>query len=219
MAHTLGLGYLVDSAHVRTTLKSIMRYNYRSSMANHFNNMRSYAMGNEAALLMASWPKGRPTVPFPYFNEVMTGFEYTAAIGMLYEGQTEPGLLCIRNVRNRYDGLKRNPFDEAECGHHYARAMAAWAATLALSGFQYSGVTQTLTVNGQPGTFFWSNGYAWGTIAKTKAADGLRLTLSVLSGQLPCQTIRVTGYAPVSVGAPVALAPGTVRTLVLKQSR
>lgn len=219
MAHTLGLGYLVDSAHVRTTLNSIMRYNYRSSMANHFNNMRSYAMGNEAALLMASWPKGRPTVPFPYFNEVMTGFEYTAAIGMLYEGQTEPGLRCIRNVRDRYDGLKRNPFDEAECGHHYTRAMAAWAATLALSGFQYSGVTQTLTVNAQPGTFFWSNGYAWGTIAKTETADGLHVTLSVLSGQLPCKTVRVTGHAPGAVGGSVSLVPGTVRTLVLKSLR
>ena len=216
MAHIVGLGYLVDSANVRTTLKSIMRYNYRPSMANHFNNMRSYAMGNEAALLMASWPKGRPTVPFPYFNEVMTGFEYTAAIGMLYEGQTAPGLLCIRNVRDRYDGLKRNPFDEAECGHHYARAMAAWAATLALSGFQYSGVTRTLTVNAEPGTFFWSNGYAWGTIAKTKQADGLHVSLTVLSGALPCTSVVVAGYAPGKLRAGGVLSAGAVRELVLK---
>ena len=185
-------------------------------MANHFNNMRSYAMGNEAALLMASWPKGRPTVPFPYFNEVMTGFEYTAAIGMLYEGQTEPGLLCIRNVRNRYDGQKRNPFDEAECGHHYARAMAAWAATLALSGFPYSGVSQTLTVNAEPGTFFWSNGYAWGTIAKTKQADGLHVSLSVLSGALPCTSVVVAGYAPGKLRAGGLLSAGAVRELVLR---
>ena len=216
MAHIVGLGYLVDSANVRTTLRSVMRYNYRPSMANHFNNMRSYAMGNEAALLMASWPKGRPTVPFPYFNEVMTGFEYTAAIGMLYEGQTEPGLLCIRNVRNRYDGQKRNPFDEAECGHHYARAMAAWAATLALSGFQYSGVSQTLTVNAEPGTFFWSNGYAWGTIAKTKQADGLHVSLSVLSGALPCTSVVVAGYAPGKLRAGGLLSAGAVRELVLR---
>ena len=69
----------------------------------------------------------------------MTGFEYTAAVGMLYEGQTR-GLKCIAAIRDRYDGRKRNPFDEAECGHHYARAMATWAAVLALTGFRYSGV-------------------------------------------------------------------------------
>ncbi len=38
--------------------------------------------------------------------------EYTAAIGMIYEGQTETGLTCIKNIRDRYDGLKRSPFDE-----------------------------------------------------------------------------------------------------------
>ena len=217
MAHTIGLGYLADSAHVRKTLRSVMRYNYRPSMVDHFNNMRSYAMGNESALLMASWPKGRPAAPFPYFSEVMTGFEYAAAIGMLYEGQTAPGVLCIRNIRDRYDGNKRNPFDEAECGHHYARAMASWAATLALSGFHYSGVTRTMTVNEQPGTFFWSNGYAWGTITKTKAADGLHVSLAVLNGKLPCQTVAVPGYKSAAVHASGTLAAGSVSNLIVRR--
>ena len=47
----------------------------------------------------------------PADTEVMTGFEYTAAVGMLYEGQTDDGLRCIRNIRDRYDGRKRNPFN------------------------------------------------------------------------------------------------------------
>ena len=191
MAHVCGLGYLVKPQHVQTTLQSILKHNYRSSMTNHFNNMRSYALGDEAALLMASWPKGRPKVPFPYFSEVMTGFEYTAAIGMLYENQLEPGLRCIRNIRNRYDGSKRNPYDEAECGHHYARAMISWATTLALSGFQYSGVSQTIQFNKQAGTFFWSNGYAWGTCTKKNQGVALQVTLTVLHGQLPLKTLKV----------------------------
>ncbi|MCX6218918.1 GH116 family glycosyl-hydrolase [Spirosoma sp.] len=191
MAHVCGLGYLVNPDHVKTTLKSILKYNYRASMTDHFNNMRSYALGDEASLLMASWPKGRPKVPFPYFSEVMTGFEYTAAIGMLYENQTEPGLLCIRNIRNRFDGSKRNPFDEAECGHHYARAMVSWATTLALSGFHYSGVSQIMQFNGQEGTYFWSNGYAWGTCTKTKQADKLQVKLTVLQGQLLLKNLEI----------------------------
>lgn len=193
MAHVCGLGYLVNQQNIKTTLQSILKYNYRGSMTDHFNNMRSYALGDEAALLMASWPKGRPKVPFPYFSEVMTGFEYTAAIGMLYEKQTEPGLLCIRNIRNRFDGSKRNPFDEAECGHHYARAMVSWATTLALSGFHYSGVSQTMQFNRQEGTYFWSNGYAWGTCTKAKQAGKLRVTLRVLHGQLPLRFLDIEG--------------------------
>jgi uncharacterized protein (DUF608 family) len=119
MAHVLGLGYLVKEENVKTALQSILKYNKRESMFEHFNNMRSYAMGDEKALLMASWPNGgRPKIPFPYWSEVMTGFEYTAGIGMLYEGMEQKGLETIKNIRDRYDGQRRNPFDEAECGHH-----------------------------------------------------------------------------------------------------
>jgi len=183
-AHVVGLGYLLDKQHVQKTLNSIMQYNYRDNLHNHFNNMRAYALGDESALLMASYPKDRPEKPFPYFAEVMTGFEYTAAIGMLYEGQVDNGLKCIRNIRDRYDGLKRNPFDEAECGHHYARAMASWASLLALSGFQYSGVTNTMNFAAKEGTFFWSNGYSWGKCSISKNDKKAAVNLSVLHGKL-----------------------------------
>lgn len=115
-----------------------MKYNYVKDFSRYFNNMRSYVMGDESGLLMASWPKGRLEVPFPYFAEVMTGFEYCAAVGMIYESMEKEALTCIRAIRDRHDGAKRNPFSEAECGHHYARSMASWAAVIALSDFQYS---------------------------------------------------------------------------------
>ena len=163
MAHICGLGYLADKDHIQTTLKSIMKYNYVKDFSRHFNNMRSYVLGNESGLLMASWPKGRLEVPFPYFAEVMTGFEYCAAVSMLYEGMNTEALTCIQSIRDRHDGAKRNPFSEAECGHHYARSMASWAAIIALSDFNYSAVDKTLHITSNPGTYFWSNGYAWGT--------------------------------------------------------
>ncbi len=134
-----------------------------------FNNMRSYVMGNESGLIMASWPYGRLKVPFPYFSESMTGFEYSAAVGMLYEGQIDNGLKCIKAIRDRFDGLKRNPFDEPECGHHYARAMASWAAVLALTDFQYSGVDKSITFTSKEGIHFWSTGYVWGTVEISKS--------------------------------------------------
>jgi len=40
--------------------------------------------------------------------EVMTGFEYCAAVGMLYEGMEEDALTCINAIRRRHDGAKRN---------------------------------------------------------------------------------------------------------------
>ena len=163
MAHVVGLGYLGNKQHIQTTLQTIMKNNYVPRFDNVFNNMRSYVMDKESGLIMASWPKGRLKVPFPYFAESMSGFEYTAAIGMLYEGQTANGLKCIQSIRDRFDGEKRNPFDEPECGHHYARAMASWSAVLAWSGFQYSGADKKMSFTKKPGTYFWSNGYEWGT--------------------------------------------------------
>ncbi len=183
MAHIVGLGYLVDPAHVKTTLASIVKYNRRADLSGHFNPLRSFALGGEAALLMASYPHERPATPFPYYGEVMTGFEYTAAVGMLQEGMTAEGLRSIADIRARYDGLKRNPFDEAEGGHHYARAMASWAAVLALTGFTYSAVTREMKFAATAGRHFWSTGYAWGTaVIEGDARKGWRASLNVVEG-------------------------------------
>jgi uncharacterized protein (DUF608 family) len=188
-AHLVGLGYLADKDHVKTTLKSIMKYNYVDNMASHANFHRSYALGDESALLMAAYPNGRPEKPFPYYTEVMTGFEYTAAIGMLQEGLTEEGLLCIRNIRDRYDGKKRSPFDEAEAGHHYARSMVAWAGVLASTKFHYSAVEKSMSITSKPGKYFWSNGYSWGSCeVKNKEA-----VLKVLSGTLTLDRFSLEG--------------------------
>ena len=221
MAHVCDLGYLLKPANVRKTLLAIMKYNLRNGLYGHFNCMRSFALGDESALLMASYPKDRPKNPFPYFTEVMTGFEYTAAVGMLYEGQVGNGLECIRNIRDRYDGCKRSPFDEAECGHHYARAMASWAAVLAMTGFGYSGVEKSMTFTAQDGSFFWSNGYAWGTCSlkkrkKDPPTAGLnrnpallgRVELSVLHGQLPLSKFILRNFGDIKFDKTLLIKAG-----------
>jgi non-lysosomal glucosylceramidase len=185
MAHVCGLDYLLDEDHVRQTLESIMKYNFQEDLYAHFNHMRTFALNDESGLLMCTFPLGnRPKTPVPYFNELMTGFEYTAAVHMLYEGMIEQGLRCIKAIRSRYDGHRRNPFDEAECGHHYARAMTSWAAVLALTGFRYSGVSRIMEFAIKEGTFFWSTGYAWGTLSQEPAAEEIQVRLRVLSGDL-----------------------------------
>ena len=209
MAHICGLGYLANKENIRITLKSIMKYNYVPDFSRYFNNMRSYVLGNEAGLLMASWPKGRLEVPFPYFAEVMTGFEYCAAVSMKYEGMDEEALKCFAAIRNRFDGAKRNPFDEIECGHHYARAMASWAGVLAWSGFHYSGIRQEIGFTDSPGTYFWSNGYAWG-VCKVTEKEAI---LKVLKGKLSLKQIKI-GYRKIRV-KDLVLTSGEEKTVQL----
>jgi uncharacterized protein (DUF608 family) len=215
MAHICGLGHLGEPANIRSALNSVLKYNLKEGFYDHFNCLRSFVLGDESALLMAGYPKGRPDNPFPYFTEVMTGFEYTAAVGMIYEGMAagpegtadvENGLRMIRNIRARYDGKKRNPFDEAECGHHYARAMASWAAVLALTGFGWDGVSGTMEFTAREGTFFWSNGDAWGTcriiaegggaVAEKQSAAAkpvYKAEIKLMRGKLALQSFRLSG--------------------------
>lgn len=187
MAHICGLGYLADKNNIRQTMKSIMKYNFVEDFSRHFNNMRSYVIGDESGLLMASWPKGRLEVPFPYFAEVMTGFEYCAAVSMIYEGMENEAMKCINAIRSRHDGAKRNPFNEEECGHHYARAMASWAAIIALSDYNYSGVDKIMHFTSNPGTYFWSNGSSWGTCA----IDSDCVELKVIKGNLCLKSLKI----------------------------
>ena len=211
MAHICGLGYLGDEGHIRKTLESIMKYNYVDGIGRCFNNMRSFALGDESALLMAAWPHGRLEVPFPYFGECMTGFEYCAAVGMVYEGLTEDGLKCIKAIRDRYDGARRNPFNEPECGWHYARSMASWASVLALSGFHYSGPAGTMNFTSEPGNYFWSNGYSYGTCNVTPSS----IEFSVIKGGVDLKALTLTGRKK-PVASNVSVAEGESRTFVLK---
>lgn len=183
LAHTTGLGYVLDESHVKTTLESVMKYNWVDGFNDHTNTFRSFGVGNEAGLIMASYPKGELLdFPFPYYTEIMTGFEYSTAIHMIYEGQVENGVKVFEAIRDRFDGKKRNPFNEGEYGHRYARAMAAWGGVVAWTGFEYSGVTKTMKfdpVKGD-GTYYWSNGYAYGSATIEKG----EVNLTLLGGEL-----------------------------------
>jgi len=221
MAHACGLGYLLKPSNVRTTLATILKYNFLPSFHRHFNHLRTFVMNDESALLMASYPLGRrPKRPFPYYNEVMTGFEYTAAAGMIYEGMDREGLRCIKAVRDRYDGLRRSPFNEAECGHHYARAMASWAAVLALTGFQYSGVSKSVKFAPAQGSkrvqWFWSTGYAWGMCSQKRRAGGIDVELAVKHGRLDIERLELAGYGSIVLGRQAKVDAGKCLAVTVK---
>ncbi|HEY5256732.1 MAG TPA: GH116 family glycosyl hydrolase, partial [Acidobacteriaceae bacterium] len=199
LAHVTNLGPLVSPANVQTTLRSIYAYNYKRTLVDHDNVERTFALNNEAAMVICDYGKApRPRIPFPYFAEVMTGFEHATAALMIYSGMVEEGIECIHNVRARYDGEKRSPWDEAECGHHYARAMASWTSFVALSGFQFDATRAAVTAIPRTAhkTFncFWSSATGWGTFAyRPIAGSGTRFTIQVLAGTLPCRSCEISG--------------------------
>jgi hypothetical protein len=195
LAHTAGLGYVLDKKNVSTTLQSIMKYNWVDNFNHHINTFRSFALGHEAGLIMASYPHGELLdFPFPYYTEVMTGFEYSTAVHMMYEGQLEQGLKVFEAIRDRFDGNKRNPFNEGEYGHRYARAMAAWGGVLAYTGFQYSAVEKSMNFNPRPGTYFWSNGYQYGKVEIQDSGSSRSVTLHCISGSLSLDNFALNGY-------------------------
>ena len=194
MAHVLGLGYLLDRDHERATLQFLYHNNYKSTLKDHDTVQRTYALGDDAGVLVATYPQGkRPEIPFPYFGEVWSGQEYQLAAHMIYEGMLNEGMTVVEAVRRRHDGERRNPWNEPECGHHYARPMSSWALILALSGFRYSGVEGKLTLTprvGQPSfRSFWTAPSGWGRFEHSRSAGNVETQVLVEEGSLKLKSL------------------------------
>jgi hypothetical protein len=207
LADMAGLGPLLKPENIRKAVQSVYRYNHKPNLYEHDSVQRTFALNDEAAIVICDYGKGkRPTIPFPYYAEVMTGFEYTAASLMLYQGMVDHGVACIADIRRRFDGVRRNPWDEAECGHHYARAMASWSGVLALTGFRYRGDERHVVVAppaaGPEFRSFWAAGAAWGQL-RLAARGRKSLSLEVIEGALAVKRIELAankaGSATVSL--------------------
>jgi hypothetical protein len=148
LAETCGVEPFLNRRKVESHLRAVHRYNLKKDLSDHANPQRpTYAFGNDGGLLLCSWPNGgEPTLPFVYSNEVWTGIEYQAAAHLMMLGRTEEGLEIVRAARDRYDGRWRNPFDEYECGHWYARALSSYALIQGLAGIRYDAVDRVLHV-------------------------------------------------------------------------
>jgi uncharacterized protein (DUF608 family) len=188
-ARALGLGDVLPREHLRTGIKAIYDRNYRTSFKRHVNAQRSFVLNDERGLVMCSWEadEPRPRFPFIYSDEVWTGVEYHVAAHLIYEGWTQEGLDIVEAVMDRHDGVRRSPWNEVECGHHYARSMSSWLVLMAMTGFESdidAGVMRFNPVqSGSDFKTFWSNGVAWGTLTLTQHAGGEPI-IEVLGGEL-----------------------------------
>lgn len=156
MTLVCGMPEVIDTKKVKSHLESVYKYNLKNDLRNHANPQRpTFAFGNEAGLLLCTWPKGgKPQLPFVYSDEVWTGIEYQVASHLLFEGEVSKGLEIVRACRNRYDGRIRNPFNEYECGGWYARAMSSYALLEGLTGVRYDAVEKTLYIDSRIGDNF-----------------------------------------------------------------
>ena len=175
-AHVYGLGYILPEEHVKKTVKSIFDYNYLEEIGDHASVQRVYAFSDEGGLLACSWPHGgRPKKPFVYSDEVWTGMEYHVATHLIYEGYVDEAMKIVGSLRQRYNGERRSPYNELECGNHYVRSMAAWGILVAMSGYTFdlpNGKIDFKPVDKGDFKCFYSNGKSWGIYTQEKQADG-----------------------------------------------
>jgi hypothetical protein len=120
---------------------------------------------------------------------VWTGIEYQVASHLMMLGRADEGLEIVRACRDRYDGRVRNPFNEYECGHWYARAMSSYALLQGLSGARYDALEKVLylqpTVRGDFRAFF-ATATAYGTVG---VHDGIPF-FEPVSGKLDIREIK-----------------------------
>lgn len=194
IAMACGVGEVLSREKVTSHLKAVHHYNLKTSLAEHANPQRpTFAAGNDGGLLLCTWPKGGAlSLPFVYSNEVWTGIEYQAASHMMMMGLVEEGLDVVRAARDRYDGRIRNPFNEYECGHWYARAMSSYGLLQGLTGVRYDAVEKVLyiqpSIQGDFRSFLATEtGYGTVIVKSGKAA------LEVKAGTIE---IKETRYTP-----------------------
>ena len=191
-AHQVGLGRLFDAEKQRSALRALFRYNFVPHVGRFretFTRGRWYASDDDQGLIMCSWPRGglnrawHRSWQFMYFNECMSGFEWQAAAHMISEGLLTEGLALSRAIHDRYDGRKRNPYNEIECSDHYARAMASYGAFVAACGFEhhgpkgYIGFFPKLEAGNFKAAFTAAGG--WGSVRMKKRGRGTKLALTV----------------------------------------
>ncbi len=181
----LGLGDIYDPEKLDSALLSIYKYNFKESMRDEYNPYRVFCVNDEAGTIMCSFPRTRPAIPILTSCETMHGFEYSFAGLLMSRGHMDEGLRVVRGVRDRYDGKKRNPWNEIECGSNYSRSMSSFAFLPILSGMKFDMGKGILgfapKINEEAFKCLWSFDCAWGDVELTKTSAALKIAAGTLT--------------------------------------
>jgi uncharacterized protein (DUF608 family) len=222
-AFQVGLSRVLPEEQTVSALKALWRYNFTPDVGPYreaYKSGRWYAMPGEAGLLMCTFPqsdwdyaqaKGKgPDWAAGYFNECMNGFEYQVAGHMLWEGIVTEGLAVARAVHDRYHPGRRNPWNEVECGDHYARSMASYGVFLAACGFTYHGPKKhigfapRLTPENFKAPFTAAEG--WGTFSQKLQGGKFQAEIHVAWGKLRLKQL--------TLALPESARPSSIRVFL-----
>ncbi|NOY38267.1 MAG: hypothetical protein GXO83_11930, partial [Chlorobi bacterium] len=212
------LDNFLDRDKVHSHLVSVYKYNFRTDLSDHVNPQRpGYAIGKEGGLLLCSWPAGdEPSLPFVYSNEVWTGIEYQVASHLMITGEVEKGLDIVRAARKRYDGRVRNPFNEYECGHWYARAMSSYGLLQGLTGIRYDAVDKIMDVDSKTGDnfkSFFSTQSGWGSLE----TEDNKIILKIAYGYLDLKELNFTHKKSLSEITRGIVGPEEIKTVFVQE--
>ena len=224
-AFQVGLPRVLPEKETASALKSLWHYNFSPDAGDYHKKMglgRWYAMPGEAGLLMCTFPrsdwdfqrasgKGKASWAAGYFNECMNGFEHQVAGHMIWEGMALEGLAIERAVHDRYHASRRNPWNEVECGDHYARSMASYGVYLAACGFEHHGPQQHIGFAPKltPKNFkcAFTSAESWGSFEQKLEDRSQKVEMNLHWGQLHLKTIALENESAGSVNVLLAGKP------------
>ena len=209
-AFQVGLGRILPEKETRSALQALWHYNFIPDVG-PFRSVnkpgRWYAVAGEAGLVVCTFPKpdwdfekakgkGADSGFAGYFNECQSGYEYEVAGHMIWEGMVEQGLAIERAIHDRYNASKRNPWNEIECGSHYARSMASYGAFTAVCGYAYNGPDGSLSFAPRlsPEKFqaAFTAAEGWGSFSQESKGGVLSAALQVRWGSLSLKTLGLS---------------------------
>ncbi len=195
-SHQVGLGPIVDTTKAITALNTLWRYSYTTDVGPYtkiFGTGRPFVLPGEGGIIGCTWPRGDNSHNVAYLSECQSGYEYACSAAMLWNGLVDKALAHVRTVHDRYDGSKRNPWNEVEAGSHYSRAMASYGLFLAACGFEWHGprghlaFLPRLTPENFKAAFTTAEG--WGTFAQKREGGCQRESIMVKQGHLRVRTL------------------------------
>jgi len=230
-AFQIGLPRVLPAKETCSALKALWRYNFTPDVGPYRTANkpgRWFAMAGEAGLLMCTFPRadwdyskakgqGQKEWSGMYFNECMNGFEHQVASHMIWEGMVMEGMAIERALHDRYHASKRNPWNEIECGDHYARSMASYGVFLAACGFEYNGphshigFAPRLSPKNFKAPFTTAEG--WGSFSQKISGKSHTVNLEVKWGRLRLRSISLattSKTATATVQADCGAVPCTV---------